>query len=167
MTKYNDNGNLAHELEMPYEETRQEHEQAENESAAERNRKNAANPMSLRAKAAWGILLTVTIVMLGSLIYGKVEVSRLYSERAGLERELSVLQNENVSMQSEIAERMNMTKVEEYARNDLGLQKLDKSQIEYIEIETPSVSEVKDDREEDVFVRIKQWFNNAAEYLGL
>ena len=77
------------------------------------------------------------------------------------------MQNENISMQSEIAERMNMTKVEQYARDDLGLQKLDKSQIEYIEVETPSVAEVKNDSEEDVFVSIKQWLNSLAEYIGL
>lgn len=169
MTKYNDRGNLAHELELPYEETRHEHETAEDESSRtgeRRNKVSKAPAMSLKAKTAWGILIIITTVIMGSLIYGKVEVSRLYSERAGLERELSVLQNENISMQSEIAERMNMTKVEEYARNDLGLQKLDKSQIEYIEIETPSVAEVKGDREEDIFVRIKHWFRNASEYIG-
>ena len=59
-----------------------------------------------------------------------------------------------------------MTKVEEYARNELGLQKLDKSQIEYIEIETPSVAEVKGGDKEDAFARFKRWIDRASEYLG-
>lgn len=169
MIKYNDNGNLAHELEVPYEEPAKEHEEKVNEAVHEEEKAKVRTvpAMSLPAKAAWGILLTIAVTLMGSLIYGKVEISRLYNERAGLERELGQLQNENVSMQSEIAERMNMTKVEEYARDDLGLQKLDKSQIEYIEVETPSVAEVKEDNDDDVFFRIKHWFNSLAEYIGL
>ena len=171
MVKYNDRGNLAHELEMPYEEPVQEHEEKENEAVREeerrKNKVKAAPAMSLPAKLAWAVLLSIAVTLMGSLIYGKVEISRLYNERAGLEKELALIQNENVSMQSEIAERMNMTKVEEYARDNLGLQKLDKSQIEYIEVETPSVAEVKNDKDEDAFVRIKQWFNSLAEYIGL
>ena len=169
MVKYNDRGNLAHELETPYDETEREHAEKENEAerkeTVKRVKKSAA--LSIPAKIAWGVLLAIAVVLLGSMVYGRVEISRLYNERSGLEKELTRLQNENISMQSEIAERMNMTKVEQYARDDLGLQKLDKSQIEYIEVETPSVAEVKNDSEEDVFVSIKQWLNSLAEYIGL
>lgn len=169
MAEYNVS-NLAHELELPYEDSRREREQREDKAILEEERRAKARPepaMSLRAKAAWCLLILIAVALLGSLIYGKVEISRLYNERAGLERELSQLQNENVGMQSEIAERMNMTKVEEYARNDLGLRKLDKSQIEYIEVETPSVAEVKQDDDEDIFARIKHWWGSVTEYIGL
>lgn len=169
MAEYNVS-NLAHELELPYEDGRQEREQQEDMAVLEEERKAKARPqpaMSIKAKVAWGLLLIVAAALMGNLIYGKVEISRLYNERAGLERELSVLQNENVGMQSEIAERMNMTKVEEYARNELGLQKLDKSQIEYIEVETPSVAEVKREEDEDIASRIKHWFGSLTEYIGL
>lgn len=163
MTKYNDHSNLAHEFELPYEDY------ADRSAAANEEKKKsgapAAHAMSVGAKLAWAVLLIVAVSLMGSLIYGKVEISRLYSERAGLEKQLDQLQNENISMQSEIAERMNMTKVEEYARNELGLQKLDKSQIEYIEIETPSVAEVKTNDKEDVLTRVKRWFDSASEYV--
>ena len=169
MAEYNVS-NLAHELELPDENGRQEREQQEDKAVREEERRAKARPepaMSIKSKVAWGLLMLIAMTLMGSLIYGRVEISRLYNERAGLERELGQLQNENVGMQSEIAERMNMKKVEEYARNDLGLQKLDKSQIEYIEVETPSVAEVKQDNEEDIFVRIKHWFNHVTEYIGL
>ncbi|WP_295151759.1 septum formation initiator family protein [uncultured Ruminococcus sp.] len=171
MVKYNDRGNLAHKLDMPYDEPVQEHADKEDEevrSRTGRKTKVRTQPaMSIKSRVAWGILLSIAISLMGSLIYGKVEISRLYNEKSGLEKQLTRLQNENVSMQSEIAERMNMTKVEEYARNDLGLQKLDKSQIEYIEVDSPSVAEVKSDSEEGVFVRIKHWLNSFGEYIGL
>lgn len=170
MAKYYGHDNLAHEFEMPYEESRQDHKKREYENTREYSHKSevrAEPAMTMKAKAAWGIMVIIALSLLASLIYGRVEITRLYGERAGLERELAVIQNENISMQSEIAERMNMTKVEEYAKDNLGLQKLDKSQIEYIEVETPSVAEVKQDKEEGVFVRIKHLFNSASEYLGL
>ncbi|MCR5541566.1 MAG: cell division protein FtsL [Ruminococcus sp.] len=166
MTKYNDHGNLAHELELPYEDNPEHGRTAVHEEKKRPKAIPAAPAMSIGAKVAWAILLIIAVSLMGSLIYGKVEISRLYSERAGLEKQLDQLQNENVSMQSEIAERMNMTKVEEYARNELGLQKLDKSQIEYIEIETPSVAEVKGGEKEDVLSRFKRWIDHASEYLG-
>lgn len=169
MAEYNVS-NLARELELPYEDSRQEREQQEDRAVLEEERRAKVRPepaMSIKAKAAWSLLILIAMTLMGSLIYGRVEISRLYNERAGLERELSQLQNENVGMQSEIAERMNMTKVEEYARNDLGLQKLDKSQIEYIEVETPSVAEVKQDNDEDIFVRIRHWWSSVTEYIGL
>lgn len=168
MAEYNVS-NLAHELELPYDDGRQEREQEDRDVREEERRAKSrpAPAMSIRSKIAWGILMVIAMTLMGSLIYGRVEISRLYNERAGLEKELSQLQNENVGMQSEIAERMNMTKVEEYARNDLGLQKLDKSQIEYIEVETPSVAEVRQESGEDVFVRIRHWFNRMTEYIGL
>ena len=117
--------------------------------------------------AAWSLLMIVALALLASLIFGKVEISRLYNTRAELESELVQMRNENVSLQSELAERMNMIKVEEYAKNSLGLQKLDKSQIEYVEVETPSTAEVKLEDNEDIFAKIKHWFNSAMEYIGL
>ena len=163
--KYYGHDNLAHEFEMPYEDEGRAYENTREYSR--RNSVRTEPAMSLKEKAMWGILTIIALTLLASLIYGRVEISRLYSERAGLEKQLAVIQNANISMQSEIAERMNMTKVEEYAKDNLGLQKLDKSQIEYIEVETPSTVEVKQEKEEGIFVRIKQLFNSASEYLGL
>ena len=66
------------------------------------------------------------------MIYGRVEISSLCSEQTRQEEQLAQLQGENVSLQSELAQKTNMSKVEEYAENELGLKKLDKSQIEYV-----------------------------------
>ena len=60
-----------------------------------------------------------------------------------------------------------MTKVEEYARNELGLVKLDKSQIEYVEVNNEAVANVIEQKDRSVFVRIKNWFVSVLEYIGL
>ncbi|MBO5447871.1 MAG: cell division protein FtsL [Ruminococcus sp.] len=143
---------------------------AQEEIREERNIRHKFNALAAMDKKWMGFsiaALLIVLALLASMIFGKVEISGLYTERAELEAQLTQLQNENVSLQSELAQKTNMTKVEEYAENSLGLQKLDKSQIEYIEVETRSVAEIMKDDESNVFVKIKRWFVSAMEYIGL
>lgn len=143
---------------------------AQEEIQEERNIRHKFNALAAVDKKWMGFsiaALLIVLALLASMIFGKVEISGLYTERAELEAQLTQLQNENVSLQSELAQKTNMTKVEEYAENSLGLQKLDKSQIEYIEVETRSVAEIMKDDESNVFVKIKRWFVSAMEYIGL
>jgi hypothetical protein len=60
-----------------------------------------------------------------------------------------------------------MTTVEEYAENELGLHKLDKSQIEYITIDSEDKASVVKNEDEDFFVSLKNWFTSIMEYIGL
>lgn len=143
----------------------EEHEKVSAGSAVKPKRHALAmNPIQI---FAWALLIACALLLIGMYIRGRVEISQLYNERGQLEDKLALMENENVSMRSEIAERMNVTKVEEYAKNSLGLQKLAKSQIEYIEVETPSVAEVKEDGGDDIFVQVKHWVDSAKEYLGI
>lgn len=112
-----------------------------------------------------GICLLVAVV-LGTMIYGRVEISSLCSEQTRQEEQLAQLQGENVSLQSELAQKTNMSKVEEYAENELGLKKLDKSQIEYVTVESDSVAKVVKAEDDNVFVKIKHWFSSVLEYIG-
>jgi cell division protein FtsB len=127
---------------------------------ANKRRRFAAN---IRIVAA----AVIVLLLFSAITYGRVELSKLYSDNADLESQLTHLQSENVSLESELAQKTGLTKVEDYAENELGLQKLDKSQIEYVEIEQETTAEVVADDDGNVFVRIRDWFKNAAEYLGL
>ena len=114
------------------------------------------------------ILLGVTIVaLLAAALFGRVEISELYTQRAELETKLERIQAENVSLESEFTQKTGMTKVEEYAEDKLGLHKLDKSQIEYVEVESPEKAKVINSEDTNVFVKIKRWFSSALEYIGL
>ena len=50
--------------------------------------------------------------------------------------------------------------------NELGLKKLDKSQIEYVTVESDSVAKVVKAEDDNVFVKIKHWFSSVLEYIG-
>jgi cell division protein FtsB len=127
---------------------------------ANKRRRNLAN-----LRVVLGAL--VVLLLFSSMTYGRVELSKLYSDNAELKSELSVMESENVSLESELAQKTGLTKVEDYAENELGLQKLDKSQIEYVEIEQDTTAEIVSTDEGNIFVRMKDRFKSALEYLGL
>ena len=137
--------------------------------AEEKKIKHRHNTGLLRSKNSIAKFLGIAVVAMAlmfSMIYGKVELSSLYDKQAQLESELTQLVNENVSLESELATKTGLSKVEEYAEQELGLQKLDKSQIEYVEIEKDMVAEVVKPENDNIFVKIKNWFSNALEYIG-
>ncbi len=106
-------------------------------------------------------------VLLAAIMYGRVELSSLYSRQAQLQAELEQYENENKSMESELAQKTGLTKVESYAEDELGLQKLNKSQIEYIRVKKDAVSEPVKQEDDNVFMRIKKTIGGLLEYLGL
>lgn len=108
----------------------------------------------------------IVMSMLCYMIYGKVELTGLYSQQSKLEQELSRLTDENVSLESELAQKTGLTKVESYAEDKLGLKKLDKSQIEFIEVPKSKVAEAAADDDSNLFVRLKNWFSGVLEYIG-
>ena len=77
-----------------------------------------------------------------------------------------MLVGDNDTMKAEIETKTSLGKVEEYAENKLGLKKLDKSQIEYVEVPKENVAEVIKPKDEGFAVKMKNWFYNALEYIG-
>lgn len=126
--------------------------------------------LKIQPKAAFAIKITISVfiglALLCSFVFGQVELSEIYSEQSSLTEELSKLQDENLSLESELESRTGLTQVEEYAEKNLGLQKLDKSQIEYVEVENDSVAEVVETEDDNIFVSIKKWFKSVLEYFG-
>lgn len=54
--------------------------------------------------------------------------------------------------------------IKEYAEDRLGLQKLDRSQIQYIQIQTED-EVVVEEPDQNIFVQIKRKFNDLIAYL--
>ncbi|WP_295211045.1 cell division protein FtsL [Ruminococcus sp.] len=139
------------------------------EEQAVREIKYKKNPAAKQKKTSVVKIMAVCMLALaifGAMIFGKVEISSLCSEQTKQLEQLEQLQGENVSLQSELAQKTNMSKVEEYAENELGLKKLDKSQIEYVTVDSDSVAKVVKTEESNVFVKIKRWFSSVLEYIG-
>lgn len=103
-------------------------------------------------------------VLLLALIYGKVENTAIHSEIAAQTQYVNMLESENVRMQSELEEKTALKSVESYAENVLGMQKLDKSQIEYVSISNGNIVDIPENND-NIFVRLKNSFDDFVEYL--
>lgn len=110
------------------------------------------------------VLALAAGLMLGLVIYGKVENAAIHSEISAETKRVDILRSENVRMQTEIESKSALKSVEEYAVNVLGMQKLDKSQIEYLSLENGNVVDIPDNSD-NLFVRIKHAFEDFVEYL--
>lgn len=130
-------------------------------------RTNAAP--SVKYESAFKFLLKSILILavLCMVLYGKVESNRLFNEISDLEAQLKSLQAENITLAAEYEAATSVKNVEDYAQNVLGLQKLDKAQIEYVELEDDSVIEIVEVSQQNVFVMIKGWFSDLCEYIGV
>ena len=111
-----------------------------------------------KGAAVKGFLLAVcSMLLLLCFVYAKVEVSEIYNDISDTKKSIELLASENVRMQSELETKMSMKNVEDYAENYLGLTKLDKSQITYMEVQSDSVIEVTP-QEKSFFIIVRAIF---------
>ncbi len=75
----------------------------------------------------------IAIAMLMSYV-GLLELTDQTSTK---KEELEVLQNENIRLNAEMEKRYSLGDIEAYATNTLGMVKADRSQVEYIELDSP------------------------------
>lgn len=102
--------------------------------------------------------------MMCAMLYGNVEESRLYNDITKANKQVDILAGENARMQTELEGRTSVKNVEDYAENVLGLEKLNQSQIEYVELPTGNAVEIPE-TESNIFVIIKNKYNEIVEYL--
>lgn len=98
------------------------------------------------------------------VIYGRVETNQLYRLISQQNELLEIAQSENVRMRSELEGQMTLKNVEEYAEKVLGLQKLDNSQIKYVETQTDDIVEIPEE-DKNLFTEIVDKFNGFVEYI--
>jgi len=119
-----------------------------------------------RKGSALSILFVSIFVaaLLSSVIYSLDRKNELYNQISAKKTELEELEAENIRLQSERDSNMTLKNVEEYAEDVLGMQKLDKSQIEYIQIQTEDVVKIPAVKE-NMWIKIKNMFTDCVEYL--
>ena len=82
---------------------------------------------------------------------------------AELNNQLELVEAENVRLQSELESRMSAKNVEEYAENELGMKKIDSSQIKYIRIQTDDVVSIPQ-QDKGLVSKIKGFIDSCVEY---
>ncbi len=110
------------------------------------------------------LVVSVCFLMLSGVIYSNVQHLQISRQITAMQKELSDLQSENIRMQSEIAGKTSNKNIQEYVENVLGMRTIDASQIEYVQIQTADVVEIPE-AEQNLYVKVKQWFDGIVEYL--
>ena len=125
--------------------------------------RKVANPNRITTGSAI-VLGFLVILLLGLVIYGKVQTNEIYMKIATLQTERDDILARNVSMRSEMEQKLTVKNVEDYAENTLGLKRLDKSQIEYICIQTED--EVTISEPQDGWATVmKEFFSTITDFL--
>ena len=117
-----------------------------------------------RGSASKVFIAALSLLVFFCVIYGRVETNRMYQQIAAQNQKLEVVQSENVRLKSELESKMTLKNVEDYAVNVLGLQKLDNSQIKYVQTQTDDIIEIPEENK-NIFVRAKEKINSFLEYI--
>lgn len=102
------------------------------------------------------VLAFAALVLLFCVVYGKVQISDMYSKINSQKSELAVMESENARLKAEIEAYTSLRNIEEYAE-DIGLKKLDKAQIWYVDIQNDDVVKIPE-TEDDFIIQIKKKF---------
>ena len=100
---------------------------------------------------------------------GEAAAVQFAPEQAAADEAAEAPEAAQAAAEAETTERIGTAARAESKKHDpkLGLKKLDKSQTEYIRVETKDKTSVIKNEDDNVFVRIKNWFGSALEYIGL
>lgn len=96
------------------------------------NKKQAKKQVKPKAKLVIGI--AVTFAILFAISYQNSLITESFSQKESLKKNLSAIEKENEQLKVNIEKSLNLNKVEQSAKEMLGMQKLDNSQKIYINL---------------------------------
>ncbi len=101
------------------------------------------------------------IGILGTMIYGYVSVNELTTGIDKTQKKLNEATSEYTQLQMAAASKMSLDYVEEYAQKELGMQKMQPSQITYVHLnDSDKVEVLADTSEKSLFEKIKDFFSD-------
>lgn len=80
------------------------------------------------------VIALCLLSMFAMLLYGRLRVDELTREVNSVSSKLTDAQAENVQLNMQLDAMISLEKVEDYAKNDLGMTKVEGYQIEYIDL---------------------------------
>ena len=108
-------------------------------------------------------IAVLAAVLLGSVIFALDRRNTVYNQVSDLSGQLTLVEAENVRLQSELESRVSAKNIEDYAENVLGMQKIDSSQIKYIKIQTDDVVSIPQ-KDKGLLSKVKFCFDKCVEY---
>ena len=97
---------------------------------------------------AMRMVMTVAIGIFGYMLYSRVQIAELSNQISAAKSELSEAESEYDYLNMQVQSKTSLANVEEYARNELGMKKLDNYQVEYITIKDEAPAEVESEQDD-------------------
>ncbi len=104
--------------------------------------------------------------LMGFKIYSDAYYNELTGELSELNGEYSDLLNEEKRLNIKLAEKADLSNVEDIATNKLGMSKIEQYQIEYVSLDTEDRAVVIDNSEDGMFSGLFRNFSVILEYLS-
>ncbi|MBQ4153530.1 MAG: hypothetical protein IJD11_04145, partial [Oscillospiraceae bacterium] len=101
-----------------------------------------------------------------SVMYSRAELTELSAQVNSVTKQYEELQSENIRLTTELEERISLENVEEYAATELGLEKLDPAQVEYVTLTEGNMLEIKEEVDPTIWDSIQNFFMDMMEYIG-
>jgi cell division protein FtsB len=136
------------------------------EKSVRNNRKE--KQMSTLAKIEYFVVGLCVFAVLMFIVSNYVELSQLATENSRLKDELAQLVDMEKTLEAKQEQIFNLEEIENKAKNDLGMIKMDKSQICYLELQSPDkLSTANSDEEVPQIVQNAiRGLNIVVEYLN-
>lgn len=139
-----DNKNIAYDFSL-FEESPRKNRNENNVLKLPENKKNINRRSRLRYKMVALMITSVAIsaYVLGSMLYGQVRLNELTAGINKATQQLSESESVYTQLQVKVESRLSLGAVEEYAKNNLQMEKINPYQIEYITLSTEDKGEVQ------------------------
>ena len=127
------------------ESTAIDYRRAERQQQVQEQKKNSGlrvlpENQSVKRSIPWvkytAIGLCVFTVML-AILSGYIALSELAYQNSRLRKEITTLECENKGLQAKKEQMYNLTFVEQYAQNELGMVKMEQSDVTYLDLSSP------------------------------
>ncbi len=165
MSRYNDSSAVKLER-FPAQQQQEQQAQLEVlENRFARRQKPAALPYG-----KYAVILACVFAVALCIVSGYMQLAALNLENSRLRQQISTLESEENALSAKKEQLYNLSYVEEYARDVLGMVKLDKSQIHYLEMESGDrmilAQASAGENSQGLWSRLSQAFSTVLEYLN-
>ena len=100
-----------------------------------------------------------------AVVSGKATISEISTEISEQSALLEEAKSENAMLQARLDNMVTLSKVDEIAVSELGLQKTSKNQVHYISVYDRTMVQAAE-KDGNVFAALKSWLDGTMEYLG-
>ena len=168
MSRYNDSSAVKLErfpVERVQAQTEQQLLEVLESKRSERSQK-AAVPYG-----KYAVMLACVFAVALTIVASYMQLAAVNLENAKLRQEIAKLESEENALNAKKEQIYNLAFVEDYARNELGMVKMDKSQVHYLEMDSGdrmvlAEASMTDHSGADLLERLSQAFSTVLEYLN-